>query len=273
MRTDEFQRLGHDSMTNMKKCPKCNQLFEEENIFCLEDGTPLVPAVEPAPTVSFPLSGEVPTQFVPHPVAAPQTAAGGPSKWLYLVIGVLSTALIAVTLFLVMRPGQESSKAGNTETGPAAQGANDSSLNPKANSSPTPGTVSATPQTNANTGFQKPVDPSITPAGAWSGDWKSKTTDFSARASFADDNGKVSGQIVWTLERTSNPKKIDKVGLTAVEYVQGTYNPVTRQLSLRGVRKDDPNGLVILDRYNLSLAENNRTMSGRSINGNFVLRR
>jgi len=257
----------------MKQCPSCQQLFEDDNLYCLEDGTPLLQLVETAPPASFPLSGEVPTQFIPRPVAVPQAAVEAQSKWLYLVIGVLATALVAVTLFFVMRPGADSPKAGNSGENPTARGANDSSANTSGSPNVASSNGSVTPAANANKAFEKPVDPSLTPAGTWSGNWTSKSAEFSARASFSEDNGRVSGQIEWTLDRTSNPKKIYKVGLTAIEYVQGTYNPATRQLSVRGVRKDDPNGIVILDRYNLSLAESNRTLSGRSINGNFVLRR
>ncbi len=67
--------------------------------------------------------------------------------------------------------------------------------------------------------------------------------------------------------------KMYKTGLTAIEYVQGTFDPASRMVRLRGVRKDDPNSLVILDRYALSLSEDGRTMSGRSKNGSFVLRK
>lgn len=272
MRADEFQRNGHDPVTNMKKCPGCSQLFEDDNLFCLEDGTPLVQLAEPAPPVRFPLSGEVATQFIPRPTAVPSPTVEGQSRWLYLAIGVLSTALVAVTLFFMLRPGPESAGSGNVDGKPAAKGANDASVNVAA-SPKTAAEITVTPATNANKVFQKPVDPSLSPAGTWAGEWRSRSADFSAQAIFFDDNGRISGQIEWTLERTSNPKKIYKVGLKAVEYVQGTYDPVSRRVSLRGVRKDDPNGLVILDRYNLSLAENNRTMSGKSINGNFTLRR
>jgi hypothetical protein len=64
-----------------------------------------------------------------------------------------------------------------------------------------------------------------------------------------------------------NSKKTEKVGLTAVEYVQGSYDSNTRIINLSGVRKDDPNGLIILDKYRLSLAGDNSTLAGATVGG------
>lgn len=113
----------------------------------------------------------------------------------------------------------------------------------------------------------------LSPDGTWAGDWNTEKTDFTATAKFKEINGEVSGQIVWTLKRTTNPKKIEKVGTSAVEYVEGNFNSQTKMLNLRGVRKDDPNEIVILDKYNLSLSENNQMLMGVSINGQFILKR
>jgi hypothetical protein len=249
----------------------CNQLFTDDNMFCLNDGTSLLydsnTAGNPIP---FQTSGDMPTQvFNPSQnfQAAPKSDT---SKWLFMIIGILGTALIGVVAFVFFvqkNDKKEETAALNSKT------ANES----KERKTPetTQNMQVNTPVKNEKTPpiAQPSVDPSLTPSGSWSGDWASKSATFTASADFTEVNGKVNGRIVWTLQKTSNPKKIDKVGLTATEYVEGVYNPVTRMLTVRGVRKDDPNGIVILDKYNLSLAENNRTLSGKSINGNFVLRR
>ena len=252
----------------MKRCPACNQLFTEDNMFCQNDGTSLlyVPETGQNPTV-FQTSGEMPTQYIQRP---PNTATGvrnDSSKWLYLIIGVLATALVAVGAVVFLgRGGNEKNEASETKAEAGKNTRKDEEL-PKNTQSPVNAAPSNTPP------VQPPVNPNLTPGGSWKGDWNSKSTYFTAVASLTETGGNVSGQIVWTLQRTLNPKKINKVGISATEYVQGTFNPVTRMVSLRGVRKDDPNNIVILDKYNLSLAENNQLLSGKSINGSFILRR
>jgi peptidoglycan/LPS O-acetylase OafA/YrhL len=101
----------------MKRCPKCNQEFDDELRFCLEDGTALVsdemPATVAAPTMVLPTSQEVPPTLtqaarpdVPPPphLAATRTAAdietanssnSGSSRTV-IVIGIL---LVAGLLF------------------------------------------------------------------------------------------------------------------------------------------------------------------------------
>jgi hypothetical protein len=256
----------------MKKCPNCNQLFTDDNMFCLEDGTSLLMVSDTGPNpLVFPTSGEMPTQYVERPVTAAAAVSKDASKWLYLVIGILATALVAVTAFLFL--GRDTGKKDETADAKNAL-SQTGQKDPEATKNVQPNTQSSyVANTQGATPAPPTINPNLTPAGNWRGDWNSKTTYFTATASFTETGGKVSGQIVWTLQRTSNPKKLNKVGVSATEYVQGTFNPATRMVSLRGYRKDDPNNIVILDRYNLSLAENNQALSGRSISGNFVLRR
>lgn len=64
-----------------------------------------------------------------------------------------------------------------------------------------------------------------------------------------------------------------KAGSTAVEYVHGSFDPATRGLKLAGYKKDDPNNIVIFDRYSMTLAVDNSSMSGKSRNGNLSLQR
>ena len=255
----------------MKQCPNCQQIFTDDDVFCLNDGASLLLISEGGRNAPvFPVSGEMPTQYVPRPASAVAPGVGSDvSKWLFLIIGVLATALVGMGIYLFTARGERAETAAqtaNTQTKPAE--GNRAATPPKTEAPP----VNQSPPIAAAAIAPK-FDPNLSPAGSWSGDWSSKATHFTATASLTETNGQVSGQIVWTLARTSNPKKTSKTGSTATEYVQGSFNPATRAVSLRGVRKDDPNNIVILDRYNLSLSENNRTLSGRSINGNFVLRR
>lgn len=86
----------------MKRCPKCGLTLTDDNDFCLEDGTRLVMDSGNRAFGGFQTSGEMPTQFVPHPqaVAAPPATRSLPI--LYLVIGVLATALTAVGVYLLL---------------------------------------------------------------------------------------------------------------------------------------------------------------------------
>lgn len=259
----------------MKKCPSCNQLFSDDNYFCLNDGTTLLYASQTGENLPvFPTADNATTQVISRPQinaqTVPQTAPKDSSKWLFLIIGVLVTALAAMGIFMFAMRGDEKKETANQ---------NAKSENASENTNRAENIVKNTPTNtgNSNQTVQPKINPNLTPAGNWSGDWNSTgkyATYFTATANFTDDGaGKVSGQIVWTLQRTNNPKKIDKVGTSATEYVQGVYNPASRSLSLRGVRKDDPYAIVILDRYNLILAENNLMMNGKSKGGNFILKR
>jgi hypothetical protein len=141
---------------------------------------------------------------------------------------------------------------------------------PVSNSKPAanaPAAASTTPLTNAT------VNNYASPSGQYKGDWISKMTSYGADVTITEVAGDIRGQIVWTLRSSPNPQKVNKIGTTAIEYVQGTYNPQTRMLDLKGFRKDDPNEIIILDNYHLSVADDNQTIIGNSINGKFILRR
>ena len=240
----------------MKKCPSCNQTFSDDNYFCLEDGTTLLLTGETGanPPV-FPTADNATTQIISRPQISRQTAAAtapkNSSKWLFLVIGILATAVVGMGAYMFAISGTKDEKTENANQNAKSENAN---------------------RVEVGSDLNTP-----TPSGNWSGDWNSwgsYRTNFTAQMDLTDDGaGKLSGQIVWHLQSSNNPKKIGKVGASATEYVQGVYNSATRSVSLRGVRIDDPNGIVILDRYNLILAENNLTMSGKSKGGNFILKR
>lgn len=262
----------------MKTCPQCRNIFNDDLNFCLDDGTTLIYESDAEKTIAF--ANEIPTQIIPPAQVTSQISTSNSSKWLFLIIGVLTTALAGMVLFIfIFRENKEDTNVlanvKNTETNakplekksePAGK---DISNSNETNSVKTEKAVNSVSNTIPN----PVVNESLSPDGVWMGDWNSKSADYTANVTLEEKNGKVNGRIVWTLTHTKNQKKSYKIGATAVEYVQGTYDSQTRILNLRGIRKDDPNSIVILDRYNLSLSADNQTIIGKSINGKLILRR
>ena len=262
----------------MKRCPQCNQTFTDELNFCLNDGKPLiVESYTDAPTVAISTAPTDP-MFQPGQVSLPTVVqlpatqpayAAGPKespKWPYVVIGGLAMALIALGLLVfVPKLGQNSGneKTQITAADPVAAPAAANTTPSRKPAAWTTGTPTTEP---ANLNYPSP-------GGRYSGDWISKMTSYGAVVDITEVAGKITGQIVWTLRSSPNPKKVNKIGTTAIEYINGTYNPQTRMLELHGFRKDDPNDIIILDKYNLSVAADNQTIIGKSINGEFILKR
>lgn len=242
----------------MKKCPLCNNVFGDTNDFCLNDGTPLVGVGESS-------AFHTPTQVFPTPVSGGfQQPSKSISPILYLIIGVLAAGFIAALIFIFVMPDRNDETKKTRQTDHPTE-------------KPTTNVQSPQPAVNAPSSIPgpPPADPTLTPSGSWSGDWTSdkNTSAFTAKAEFQETGGRVEGWIVWTLVRSANPQKMYKSGLTAVEYVRGTFDPPTRLMKVRGYRKDDPNNLVIYDAYNLSLSEDKQNLSGRSKNGRLRLNR
>ncbi len=248
----------------MKKCATCHQIFSDDNDFCPDDGAILVADSGSQGFGGFPASGEMPTQFVPRPTQDVRPATQN-TNIQSLVIGVLATALVSVGLYLFLSRdsgNQMSDSKGNAST-----------TNSAANTQPSPSpVVVATPpetRTSGSPSAQPVVEPYVSPAGKWQGQWTNgKGSVFGQTFTLVDDgNGKISGQVVHTLQQTINPQKMGKIGLTAVEYVQGTYDPNTRIIMLSGIRKNDPNDLIILDKYRLSVSASNSILAGETFGG------
>lgn len=241
----------------MKKCPNCNQYFGVENDFCLNDGTPLV--ADTGGQVQFQSSGSMPTEYlrVPQTAAAVQPASS--SNILYMVIGILATALVGAGIYLVM-----SRDAPQPPDAASAAAAEKNETN-----NPPVQTAAVTIVNTLAAPAAPPVNPNLTPSGNWTGElsYPSGST-FSAQASLTkSDDGQVVGQIVWTLLRTANPKNAGKVGQGATEFVRGTYNAASRTLTINGHTKNDPIGLIILDKYRLIISEDGRNLTGSSYGG------
>lgn len=53
----------------------------------------------------------------------------------------------------------------------------------------------------------------------------------------------------------------DKIGMTAKEYVSGTWDATARTYHFKGYKKDDPNAIIALDEYRLKV-DGNGDLSG-----------
>ena len=244
------------------------------------DGTTLVVMSNSDETVMlFPSGHDLPTQFISKPNRAPPRTHTGIPGWIYLLMGIMGTVIVGlivlVAVFLFPDKSNEPERAAAENV--SRREVVSETVTPTAEKTVEP--ESPKPPKPPADGDFKPEQPVLptpafgSPTGNWSGDWNSRSTAFTATASFTETNGKIEGQIDWNLIRTTNPKKIDKVGSRATEYVRGSFSPQTGRIELRGYRKDDPQNIVILDRYVLKVSADNRQISGKSINGNFILRR
>lgn len=97
----------------MKRCPQCNNLFDDINDYCLNDGTPLTPSIQ-----SFPSQQEMPTVVAPRPQELPARSSGGRLKWI-LPILLLSAMLVAavgvIGYLLVTRNNNEANRSTNAQ--------------------------------------------------------------------------------------------------------------------------------------------------------------
>lgn len=98
----------------------------------------------------------------------------------------------------------------------------------------------------------------------WRGKWLSdKGYLYSATVRLrVDQDFSVDGQIAWVLERSPRAEEQPKLGLGATEYVRGKFFPQARVLRIEGYRKDDPHGVIGLDKYHLVIADNDRVLGG-----------
>ena len=81
-----------------------------------------------------------------------------------------------------------------------------------------------------------------------------------------DQSNNIDGYINWTLKKSPNASEQSMIGLTGIEYVSGTYDPQTRAVVFQGYEKDDPNNILGVDEYKLSLSIDGSTLSGMTKN-------
>jgi hypothetical protein len=107
---------------------------------------------------------------------------------------------------------------------------------------------------------------SSTVAGTWRGEWsnaKGHLYSFEARLTVSSDNN-VTGAINWKLVASPRGDEQSKLGMTATEYIGGTYDPKERLANIEGHSKDDPKGVIGLDAYRIVVAEDGRTITGNT---------
>jgi|GEM_PF-1905054 len=260
----------------MKECPQCNRTYADEAItFCLADGALLSAPYDPQATqrIPFPRStNPPPTEILPSPAYSQPTQQKGKPKSVYAIFGVMAALIIALGSIIVvpMLSNHKESENVNQTTGTNDKPINETSntqsrqtVNAQAKESPTP------TETISN-----PTNPSVSsiPAGLigrWQGQWSSPFGTIFAANVYLEATGAgngVRGNINWTMKSTPQESKQSKIGLTAVEYIKGSYNPETHMLTMEGYGKDDPNDIITLDKYRLVLAEDNRSLGGATWN-------
>lgn len=276
----------------MKECPNCKKLFTDDLFYCLYDGAALAPQhdeIDPsAPTeAAYNVGGSDPTQVLPsnptevQPDPVPVTERSikidlpkpdKQSKLPYVAIGALLAicAVLAVTLVVMNLDRFAPSPDPKAKIGNDARSSPNQSPAMTANTSqPANANAPVNSVKPANQPDSKPA-PAMNPVGRWKGQWSTASgtlldivIDFSA----TPGNG-VDGQIKWTMRSTVRPDKMDKIGLSAVEYVRGTYEPETGVILMSGYKKDDPdNVLVMLDNYRLTVSEDGSRLTGLARNG------
>src|SRR6266700_681762 len=117
----------------MKRCPTCKRMFEDTLSFCLEDGTPLVPAgADSEATLVTPKSDLPPTQvYTPmpggpaSPYQAPQPYPATPSPqrriwpWILAVAAVFLLGVAAIVVVAIILPGMLHSANDNRSPSPS----------------------------------------------------------------------------------------------------------------------------------------------------------
>lgn len=75
-------------------------------------------------------------------------------------------------------------------------------------------------------------------------------------------DGSLSGSIHWTVTRGPMPYYDGKLGLSAVEYIIGTYVQAAGTMEFRGTSKDDAHEIIGLDVYRLEVSSDGRWLFG-----------
>lgn len=104
-------------------------------------------------------------------------------------------------------------------------------------------------------------------AGPWHGFWKAENYLYEAEMKLdVGADGSIEGAIDWTLRETSDTSLKDRIGRSGTEHVRGQFLPEPGILTFEGVSKDDPDGILGLDKYRLLLAPNRKSIGGLTDN-------
>lgn len=81
-------------------------------------------------------------------------------------------------------------------------------------------------------------------------------------------NGSVEGRLDWLLQKAPAARKDyeGKIGARGTEFIWGTFDPQTRNLDMAGYRRDDPQVILGLDKYRLTLSEKGDEIKGATWN-------
>ena len=80
----------------------------------------------------------------------------------------------------------------------------------------------------------------------------------------------IKGELIWTYlvadssDQTLIDQYKDKKGRRGIEYVSGTFNPLTNDLHFEGKEKKDPSAIIGLDKYTLKLSSDKRMIYGKT---------
>lgn len=258
----------------MKTCPECNRTYPDDTLaFCLVDGAILSTPFDPEATQRIPIpraTNSPATEVLPP--SQPIQQKGNP-KFIYIVVGIMAGVII-VLASLVIIPRISGEKK-DVDSPSQATNVKDNQVNELQKTDPhvtANAGVSGAPPSSVAASTPTTSSPSSIPTeiiGQWQGQWSSPYgTIFSSNLYLESTNRSngVQGQINWTMKSTPQQSKQSKIGLTAVEYVRGSYNQETRMLTLEGYRKDDPNSIITLDKYRLVIAEDGRSLGGATWN-------
>jgi len=97
--------------------------------------------------------------------------------------------------------------------------------------------------------------------GTWTEAGSTYKYSFEIDVSFSE---KIDSFFLWTLEATPRSNERSKIGLQGKEFVHGTFNPSTRRLHLNGFKKEDPHVILGLDKYELTVSKDGKTISGKT---------
>lgn len=77
----------------------------------------------------------------------------------------------------------------------------------------------------------------------------------------------VEGTLTWTLRASPRAAEQTKLGLTGVEYIQGEYDEKSGLLVFEGVRVEDPNTILGMDKYRLTVDSTGTSITGKTSHG------
>lgn len=116
-------------------------------------------------------------------------------------------------------------------------------------------------------------------AGEWRGIWTNPTgfvftaeltleAGAGCKTCATTGDGSIRGKIVWTLKKVGSnaPEEYaKKVGMTATEFVKGEMKG-DGFFVLSGYEKDDPNGIIGIDKYRLAISDTGQVIGGITFN-------